>query len=142
VPSFTVAGPNLQAIGPIVEIRIAVPAAVEAIFVSGGQPVPSPVAMAAMIDTGASGTVIQAGVAARLGLHPVGVVAINTPSSTGVLCAQYAVRLIFPNNVIGEAVVIEAPLEGQHVQGLVGRDVLSQAVLVYIGYTNQFTMSF
>ena len=32
MPSFTVAVPNLQAIGPIVEIRIAVPAAVEAIF--------------------------------------------------------------------------------------------------------------
>jgi hypothetical protein len=29
-----------------------------------------------------------------------------------------------------------------HIQSLVGRDVLSQAVLVYIGYTNQFTMSF
>jgi len=70
------------------------------------------------------------------------VVAINTLSSTGVLCAQYAVRLIFPNNVGGEAVVTEAPLAGQHIQGLIGRDVLSQAVLVYIGYTNQFTMSF
>lgn len=134
--------PNLQAIGPIVEIRIAVPKAVEAIFVSTGQPVPSPVAMTAMIDTGASGTVIQEGVSAQLGLHPVGVVAINTPSSTGVLCAQYAVRLIFPNNVVGEAVVIEAPLAGQHIQGLVGRDVLAQSVLVYIGYTNQFTLSF
>ncbi len=84
VPLFTVAVPNLQAIGPIVEIRIAVPAAVEAIFVSSGQPVPSPVAMAAMIDTRASGPSSQAGVAARLGLHPAGVVAINTPSSTGV----------------------------------------------------------
>ena len=68
--------------------------------------------------------------------------AINTPSSIGVLCDQYAARLIFPNNVVGEAVVIEAPLEGQHVQGLVGRDILSEAVLVYIGYTNQFTMRF
>jgi len=54
VPSFTVAVPNLQSIGPLVEVRIAVPQAVEAIFVSSGQPVPSPVSMAAMIDTGAS----------------------------------------------------------------------------------------
>jgi predicted aspartyl protease len=77
VPSFTVAVPDLRAIGPIVEIRIAVPQAVEAIFVSSGQPIPSPVSMAAMIDTGASGTVIQAGIAARLGLNPVGVVAIT-----------------------------------------------------------------
>jgi hypothetical protein len=46
------------------------------------------------------------------------------------------------NNVVGEAVVIEAPLAGQHIQGLIGRDVLAQSVLVYIGYTNQFTVSF
>jgi hypothetical protein len=46
------------------------------------------------------------------------------------------------NNVVGEGVVIEAPLAGQHIQGLIGRDVLAQSVLVYIGYTNQFTVSF
>jgi len=49
VPSFTVAVPDLRAIGPIVEIRIAVPQAVEAIFASSGQPAPSPVSVTAMI---------------------------------------------------------------------------------------------
>ncbi len=51
-------------------------------------------------------------------------------------------RLIFPNNVIVEALAIEAPLRGQHIQSLVGRDVLAHGVFVYTGYINQFTLSF
>ena len=142
MPSFTTGLPNLQAAGPIVEVQVAVPAVVQEVLNAAGQPLPAPVALTAMIDTGASGSVIQNGIAARLGLHPIGAVPINTPSSTGVMCAQYAIRLVFPNNVVWEAVVIEAPLAGQHIQGLIGRDVLAQAVLTYIGYANQFTLSF
>ena len=32
------------------------------------------------------------------------------------------------------------PLGGQHIQCLVGRDVLAHGVLTYIGYINQFTL--
>ena len=95
-----------------------------------------------MIDTGATGSVIQQGLAAQLGLKPIGVTLINTPSSTNVECYEYAVRFVFPNNVVVEGTVIEAPLKGQHIQGLIGRDVLQHAVLVYIGYAGQFTLSF
>ena len=40
-----------------------------------------------------------------------------------------------------ETTLVEAPLGGQAIQGLIGRDVLSQAVLIYIGYANQFTLA-
>lgn len=83
---------------------------------------------------------IQEGLAAQIGLQPIGVAKVNTPSSTNVECYEYAVRFAFPNNVA--ATVIEAPLKGQHIQGLIGRDVLQHALLVYIGYTGQFTLSF
>ncbi len=76
-----------------------------------------------MIDTGATGSVIQNGLAAQLGLKP-------------------AVRLLFPNNVTFETTVIETPLQGQQIRCLIGRDVLSQGVLVYIGYSNLFSLSF
>jgi len=95
-----------------------------------------------MIDTGATGSVIQEGLAAKLGLQPIGVTQISTPSSTNVDCYEYAVRFAFPNNVMAEGTVIEAPLKGQHIHGLIGRDVLQHAVLVYIGYAGQFTLSF
>ena len=55
---------------------------------------------------------------------------------------QYSVRLIFPSNVIVEAIAIEAPLKGQHIQCLIGRDVLAHGILVYTGYINQFSLSF
>jgi predicted aspartyl protease len=96
----------------------------------------------AMVDTGASATVIQQGVAAELGLNPIGVTRITTPSHTDVQCYRYIVRLVFPNNVSVETTVIEAPLQGQHIQCLIGRNVLAHGVLVYIGYRNLFSLSF
>ena len=95
-----------------------------------------------MIDTGASGTVIRDDIPPMLGLQPVGVSFINTPSSTNVRCYEYLIRLVFPNNVVVEASVIAAPLQGQEVQCLIGRDILAHGVLIYIGYTHTFSLSF
>ena len=96
-----------------------------------------------MIDTGATGSVITQGLAATLGINPVGTTFINTPSSTNVNCFQFDVQLVFPNNInIPSIVVTEAPLQGQYIQCLIGRDVLQHGVLIYTGYDNSFTLSF
>lgn len=63
-------------------------------------------------------------------------------SASNVLCPKYLVQLVFPNNVLYEGTVIEVPLQGQSVQCLIGRYVLSHAVFVYIGYQNLFSLSF
>jgi hypothetical protein len=94
-----------------------------------------------LVDTGATASAIARGVARKLGLQPVGVIPVNTPSSTGTVMPLYAVRLLLPNNIVFETTAIEAQLQGQGIGGLVGRDVLSQAVFVYIGYINQFTIA-
>lgn len=142
MPSFTTKVSNLQSIGPVVDLRIAVGMAVEAALKRANLAVPAPVAAVAMIDTGASATVLRQGTASALGLQPVGVTYINTPSSTNVSCYEYVIRLVFPNNVIFETTAIEAPLQGQHIQCLIGRDVLAAGVLIYIGYTDMFSLSF
>lgn len=126
----------------MVDLEIAVQQAAQQALTNAGSPVPSPVTISALVDTGASGSLIQHGVAQQLGLNPIGVVPVNTPSSQGVQCPVFAVRFLFPNSIVYEGSVIEAPLQGQNIQGLIGRDVLRHAVLVYIGYTNQFTLSF
>lgn len=95
-----------------------------------------------MIDTGATSSVIRQGLATQLGLNPIGVTYINTPSSTNVPCYEYVVRLLFPNNVVAETTVLEAPLLGQHIQCLVGRELLAHGVFVYVGYVNLFSLSF
>ena len=142
MPSFTTQLPNLQDLGPLVDMRVWVGTPVEQAIRKAGGKVPDPVAGKGMIDTGATGSVIQPTLVQQLGLQPIGVVNISTPSSESILCYQYSVRLIFPNNVIVETTAIEAPLKGQQIYCLVGRDVLAHGVLVYTGYINQFTLSF
>jgi hypothetical protein len=88
VPSFTAQVANLQTVGPVIELRIAIGAAVEAALRTSGQQIPLPVSAIAMIDTGATSSVIRQGLAAQLGLNPVGVTLINTPSSTNVACHE------------------------------------------------------
>lgn len=85
---------------------------------------------------------MQQGIAAQLGLNPVSLTYISTPSSTNVPCYEYSVRLIFPNNVVADVPILEAPLQGQNIQCLIGRDILAQGVLVYIGYQNLYSLSF
>jgi len=142
MPSFTTQLPNLQALGPVVDMRVWIGTPVEEVLKKSGDSLPDPVLVKGMIDTGATGTVIQPEIAKKLRLQPVGVVTISTLSSENVPCYQYIVRLIFPSNVIVEAIAVEAPLKGQHIQCLIGRDVLAHGVLVYTGYINQFSLSF
>jgi predicted aspartyl protease len=142
MPSFTVSLPNLQQEGPVVEVKLVAGAAAEDAERKANRVVPAPLSVQAMIDTGASGTVIRQDIPEKLGLKPIGKVLINTPSSTGVECYKYLIRLMFPNNVFGEFLAIAAPLQGQSIQCLVGRDVLCHAVLVYTGNNNSFTLCF
>jgi len=71
-----------------------------------------------------------------------GTALVHTPSSSNVRCFKYLVRLVLPNGVGLETVAIGTPLRGQHIQCLIGRDVLRNAVFVYTGNTNTFTLSF
>lgn len=109
---------------------------------AAGTPVPAPVQILMMVDTGASGSVVAPGLAGQLGLQPVGVQQVLTPSTpTAVMMPSYAARLTLPSGPSFETTVIEAPLQGQGIQGLVGRDVLAECVLIYIAYANQFTLA-
>ena len=95
-----------------------------------------------MVDTGATVTVVANHVIRQLRLSPMGTALVHTPSSSNVRCFKYLVRLVLPNGVGLETVAIGTPLRGQHIQCLIGRDVLRNAVFVYTGNTNTFTLSF
>ena len=70
---------------------------VEEALKKAGSKVPDPVPVKGMTDTGATGSVIQPSIAQAIGLQPIGVVSIITPSSENVPCYQFLIRLIFPN---------------------------------------------
>lgn len=142
MPSFTGQIPNLQQVGPVIEVVIT-PSLLYAQTLNIPITPQRTLKVLAMIDTGATGTVIRGGLAQQIGIQPISESIITTPSHTNVRCLQYDVQLVFPNNVaIQSFVVTEAPLQNQHIQCLIGRDILQQAVLIYIGYSNTFTLSF
>jgi hypothetical protein len=141
VPSFHVESADLWNDGPLVEVRVGLTAAAEAANTQAGQSNAAPVKASALIDTGASHSAVRAGLLGPLGLHPVGVISISTPSSHGVQCPLYAVRVTLPQGFI-DTTVSEVPLQGQNIDALIGRDILRYGILIYQGPTMQFTLSF
>lgn len=142
MPSFIQRIPNLRRIGPVIDV-ILTPSAEYAKALDIPVSSIKTVVVSAMIDTGASGTVISEGLAAKLGIEPIGKIKMHTPSTTNIIYPQYNIQIIFPKNVIFSSIVVtEAPLQGQHIQCLIGRDVLEEGVLIYNGYDNSFTLSF
>ena len=142
MPSLTQRIPNLQKVGPVIEV-ILTPSANFLKQMKISPSIAKTVKLSAMIDTGATGTVISQGITTRLGINPVGTTLISTPSSTNVRCNQFDVQIVLPNNVRFPSIVItEAPLQGQHIQCLIGRNILQHGVLIYNGCDNSFTLSF
>lgn len=142
--TYTATSPTLQQLGPELDIQVGIwTSAAEAIKKAGGTP-PNPVQVRSLIDTGASATTVESWVVKDLGLTPVGAQSVLTPTSDQpVLCPQYAIRMVIPVlNVAWETIVIAADLEGQPIEGLIGRDFLSHCVLVYIGETGTWSLSF
>ncbi len=72
MPSFTVQMPNMAANGPTVELHLWIARSLQEILKKKGQTEPQPVKVTAMIDTGASGTVVNPTVIQSLGIQPIG----------------------------------------------------------------------
>ena len=143
MPSFTFQLANLKADGPIIEVLIAPSRHLVEVMQSNKQTPPQPVKAIAMIDTGASSSVVNQDIIKQLGIEPIAAVKINTPSDSGVSCFQYQAVIMFPSKVaIGTSELIAAPLKGQPVQCLIGRDILKNSVLIYNGYAQTITLSF
>jgi hypothetical protein len=141
MPSLTQRLINLQQYGPVIELQI-IPTTLYSENTDNATNNPSNKVLA-MIDTGAMSSVVQQGICEKLKLNPTGMVSMTTPSSEDVQCYQYDISLLFPSNVFLENITVtEAPLQGQHIQLLVGRDVLQHGVFIYNGYDNSFTLSF
>ncbi|WP_374474144.1 hypothetical protein [Arenimonas sp.] len=102
-----------------------------------------------MIDTGASGTNLCTSMIPALGLMQTGQVPVHTPSTQGtpVVMPQYDARIMIPLmdgtwHIVDAIPVICADFSAQGMHGLLGRDILSKAVMVYHGDINLCSMSF
>ncbi len=139
--SLTMHVDELEELGPVLPVRIGVASDLEQSFAASGASVPDPIQLTALIDTGASATVIRRGVASGLGLEPVGVTAIATASSARVWCDEYQVSLHLANGLVFETTAIEAPLDGHHIECLIGRDVLARSLFIFLGEARTFCLS-
>jgi len=142
MPSVTTQSKNLENEGPILEVHFLISRELEEKYKKDNIPIPEPVVVKALIDTGASACVIKKEIPEKLGLNPVGATNITTPSSKNHECYQYFMRMVIPSHqILVELPFIATPLDGQEISGLIGRDVLKNGILIYIGYANQFTLS-
>jgi len=143
VASFTFNFSETNHEGPILKAHVAVSEDLEKHFRSSKEPVPPPVEVRALIDTGAAISVVDESVIKQLNLKPIGVKAIRTASSYFEERNEYLVQLLLPNNLILSGSVLGGGSKNDPNLGcIIGRNILSKMVLIYIGYCNQITLSF
>ncbi len=142
MPSLTQTQADLISEGPRVEVHFLISSELERKYKEQGKKIPDPIIKNAMIDTGASHCAIQGSIPEQLGLQPVGLIKISTPSCKDRECYRYFMRMAIPaHGLVFEGTFTAVPLEGQRIECLIGRDVLASGILIYIGYMNQFTFS-
>ncbi|MBM4177238.1 aspartyl protease family protein [Candidatus Gribaldobacteria bacterium] len=147
MPSLTTRLADLQRLGPIIEVMVIPSRALREAILKDKKQIPGEpqsVRLTMLIDTGASVSAIKKGVAQKLNLEPHGITRIATPSHKEFECPLYDVDLLFPNHKIAVANItaIESEFEGQAIDGLIGRDVLKNGLMIYSGYDNSFTLAF
>jgi predicted aspartyl protease len=137
--------------GPVVAASIGVSVPRGQALLQAGQQTPPLVPIRALIDTGASHTCVDPTVLSKLGLTPTGTAQVHTPTtgSTPQQVNQYDIALLIPGADPTHAALVrstlpvtEHALAIQGIQALIGRDVLSDCVLIYNGTTNLFTLSY
>jgi hypothetical protein len=137
---------GLRGYGPALPVTIsATPEYVEALTAAGTLP-PAPIQGFALIDTGASITMVDESVCQTLGLQPTG---FEKMAHVGGLDerACYPVQITFPNTPFSEPIlaprVVSADLKygDPHYLLLFGRDLLSWMKFVYNGPAGRFEIA-
>jgi predicted aspartyl protease len=129
-------------IGPRIEIEISVPDVLAQTLLSQNLPIPAPQLGKALIDTGASNTSIDDGVARALGLQIHNQIPISTPSGQ-TTHNVYAARLTFPASRLQPIPLLSVAgteLANQGLIALLGRDFLGGKMLIYDGILSQVTL--
>jgi len=142
MPQFRRSIANLTRNGPVLEVRIEPVLAVQEILRANGQEVPS-VSLRGLIDTGASGSLLESTVFDTLGIEPYAFVDLYTASTTAPLRrGKYRVRVVLTETIAFEVDAVSGTLTGQNIQCLIGRDILEELVFTYNGPKNQFTVTY
>lgn len=137
--------------GAVIDVLVGVSQPRRLLFAKHHFPIPEPVAVRAMIDTGASISGFQPGVFQSLDLTAVSTGLILTPSTLPDApheCELFDVSLSliaagvahpFPDSRVMAA---DCWLEGEGIDALIGRDILDRCFFQYVGLERKFTLAF
>ncbi|SIO65518.1 Aspartyl protease [Singulisphaera sp. GP187] len=146
MPNLTVTVGAGQA--PILELIVGPTEATIEALRAAGEPIPLPILVPAMLDTGAGTSLLARRIAEKLGLDPGGeriVIGVGSEGTeTGVV---YRIRLAFPAvppMLLASTVCVVAveDLAKFDVGMILGRDLLSRCVLLYNGPDGRCTFAF
>ncbi len=138
--------------GAVIDSLIGVTDTRRELLTRNGFPVPPPVAVRALIDTGASVSGCSAAVFQRLDIRPVEQIHILTPSTSSDSphpCGLYRVSWslvaggkVHPFAISLDVIVADGfhPTEG--IDALIGRDILARCAFEYWGPDDRFQFSF
>ena len=148
MPHFTL---QLSPQGPLLNAVISISKERTAALTAANQPIPNPVSIRALVDTGASTTCIDPSILQALSLTPTGNIKMVTPSTgkTPVDIDQYDVSIMIPaalNQIPFHLHTIPVActdlVSSQGFHALIGRDILSHCLLTYNGSMAVFTLAF
>lgn len=142
MPFLNIRSANLHFQGPTIEVIIVPPRPVIANLQKQNKSAPSFKALA-LIDTGATGTMITQAIVDALGLSPFDVREIGTAGGKS-RQMMYDAGVVLPISM-NNAFAVQAScgdLSGQPYQVLIGRDILRSCALYYNGIENSYTLHF
>lgn len=142
MPVFSHQSADLERLGLLLDLHVALPSDDQFGSARAGAIVTARVAIGALVDTGASNTVLSHSVIVQLGIQPLGIAYVAMPAAAAVACAVYRARLEFSPTVQIELNVIAATLHPARLDCLIGRDVLARAVFTYDGPRGRFRLRF
>lgn len=129
-------GPNsLYSGGVVLNLVIGVDAVTEQALLTANLPVPQPVVVKALFDTGCTITSVDKSVIDRLNLKTIGFA--NTGTANGaVIVSQHTISIAFPGTgLTGKSlhVIQSVDLSGQPISALIGRDLMASWHITYNG---------
>ena len=132
--------------GAVVRVQVSISAARERRLHSAGQLVPQPFVTTALIDTGASQSIIHPMMAPYLGLVAEDFTRVNTAAGGSARAPVYAVRVALdePSGPWPRIAVEVAAVEPatSSVLVIIGRDLLAAGLLLYDGPGQVFSVEF
>jgi hypothetical protein len=141
---------NLTHKEPILEVLIGVSASLKKALLDNDQPVPEPILLQALLDTGTDGTFLDIEIVNKLGLKQL---RPGMPAKVGTLAGEkqesfeYSASLVFVNGhsqtTINELIIVgQAFPKSEKYKMLIGTDILSRCCFFYYGTTNKFVLSY